>query len=101
MATITYKNKEYPTRTFMVLYDEEKETDKPHQITVSVESLSEELMKDTEDFTDYSGKHGAEAEAVDNQIYYYVIDSVINLSGKEVCENVDEVRFVSEIIDEV
>ena len=101
MNTITYKRKQYPTRTFMINWVEESEGTSPHQITVSVESLSNELMKDTNDFENFDGEHGAEADTVDQQIYFYLPDEGFDDDAKTVCEQVDEARFISELEQEV
>jgi len=74
MNTITYKGKEYPTRTFTVLFEEEE-----HTYTVSVDSL----------FTAFGDEWdimGSEAQKVDNEIYFYVPDDVIDLSAFEICD---------------
>jgi len=83
MKTITFKGKEYPTRTFNVV-SEGIDT----QITIATDSLSEALM---------NGKI-EDGEAIDNEIYFYVEDEVILLSGEEICkEHLDiEMEFISE-----
>ena len=85
MNTITFKGKEYLTRTFNVV-SEGIDT----QITISIQSLSDALM---------NGKV-EDGEAIDDEIYFYVEDEVINLSGEEICkDHLDiEMEFISEEI---
>lgn len=93
MDSIKYKGKSYPLRHFLVKFDGDNKKDKPHFISVSVESLSEEMQKDCgESFENMT----PEAEYVDGKVYFYVPDEVINLTSKEVCSCVDEVTFISE-----
>lgn len=88
MNKITFKGKEYPTRTFVVEFDEMQ-----HTYTIATESLAEAL-----------GVHGAKdltgrAEQIDNEIYYYVEDEQIKLGADEICNDHLDIpmEFVKEI----
>ena len=83
MKTISFKGKEYPKRTFNVICE-----GIDCQYTISVESLSEALANcNVED-----------GEAIDDEIYFYVEDKVINLSGEEICKNYLDIEM--ELISE-
>jgi hypothetical protein len=71
---ITYKGKQYPTRTFTIKLNDE---DRTQEVTISVESLSDAMGGKKE-------KDGTKEQTIDNTIYYYVADAVINLSDKEI-----------------
>ena len=87
MNKITFKGKEYPIRTFIVLFEDEK-----HEYTIATESLSDAMGDDKEEF-------GTEANEIDNEIYFYVEDEVIELGADEICnDHLDEsMEFVKEI----
>jgi hypothetical protein len=88
MNKITYKGIDYPTRTFNVVigYDDE-----PRQIIIATESLDEAIGTDHEEV-------GSEAESVDDQIYFYVTDEVLELDAELICyKHLDEpMKFISE-----
>ncbi len=77
---ITYKNIEYPTRTFLV---KSKETG---DINIKIASfklfdiISDDFEKD-------------EAQEVDNQIYMYVSENELTLPAKELVETKLDVKF--------
>lgn len=79
---IKFNGKEYPSRTFEVICEGEE-----RQYTISTESLSEAMGDDKE-------KHGTEANNIDNEIYFYVEDEVINLPAEEICKNHLDVEMV-------
>lgn len=80
METITYKGKEYPTRTFLV---NNPEIGEPQEITISVESLSVAMEGKYEE-------NGTEEQAIDETIYFYVLDHQIEHH---------ELRIVGEYLD--
>jgi len=86
---ITYKGKEYPTRTFVVEFD-----DMQHTYTIATESLSDAMGDDKEKFD-------TEANEIDNEIYYYVEDEQIELGADEICNDLLDIsmEFVKEIFD--
>ena len=79
MNTIKYKGTDYPVRVFMVTNDEYP---MPTEITIGTESLQKIL--------DYDGDDAH----IDNAIYYYVPDDVIELSPYEICKEHLDVRFI-------
>ena len=87
MNKITFKGKEYPTRTFIVLFEDEK-----RKYTIATESLSKAMSDEYEEF-------GTEANKIDNEIYFYVEDEIIELGGDEICNDHLDVsmEFVKEI----
>ena len=87
MDFITYNGKEYPTRTFKVLFEGEE-----HTYTIGTESLNEVIRDKYEE-------DGSEEQAIDNEIYFYVEDEVIELDGGELCLNyLDEpMSFLEEL----
>ena len=88
--TVTYKGKVYVTRTFDVILEGEKK-----RITIAIDTLENTLL-DEGGLLDEMNK---EAEALDNEIYFYLEGELITLSGKEICEkHLDEpMKFVREI----
>ena len=86
MKTITFKGKEYPTRTFNVMFEGDR-----HQYKIATDSLYFALGDDKE-------KHGSEANEIDNEIYFYVEDEVIGIEASEICQDcLDEpMEFISE-----
>jgi hypothetical protein len=86
MNTITFNGKEYPTRTFKVMFEGSK-----HTYKIATDSLYDALGDDKE-------IHGSEANEIDNEIYFYVEDDVINLDAVEICQDcLDEpMEFISE-----
>jgi len=84
---ITFKGKEYPTRTFTMTCEGAGEM----TAIIATESLSEAMGDDKEAFD-------TEANNIDNTIYFYVEDEVINLPAEEICKNhLDiEFKFISE-----
>lgn len=91
MNTITYKGKEYPTRTFTVTSPEfgEEQT-----YTIATNSLFDAISKD-----DKHEVYGTLENAVDNKIYFYVEDEVIKLDAKEICANHLDIEM--ELIEEI
>ena len=89
MNTIEYKGKEYPTRTFLV---NSVEFDEPKELTIGTISLYNA-------FNDEHENHYTEANNVDCQIYYYVEDNLIGLSGKEICKHHLDIEM--ELIEEI
>jgi len=89
MDTINYKGKEYPTRTFNVICEGDERT-----YTIATDSLAEAIGINDE----YDGTLGDEEENIDQSIYFYVEDEVINLDAEEICkDHLDvEMEFVSE-----
>lgn len=82
---ITYKNKEYPTRTLTVIIPNTWK----QEILVATQSLAD-AMGDMDDWTD-------EETLIDETIYFYAEDNVIELSGKEICDSYldEKLKFVS------
>lgn len=89
METITFKGKEYPTRTFNVILDGDNETT---EIIITTYSLSD-AMGDDKEIND------TEANDIDNTIYFYVENSAIDLDADVICQNhLDEpMEFVEEL----
>lgn len=89
MNKITYKGKEYPIRTFKVLLEGKKRI-----YTISVQSLWDAIEDKWED-------DGSIEQEIDNEIYFYVSDVEIDLSGKEICKDyLDiEMEFVEELLE--
>jgi hypothetical protein len=87
MNKIKFKGKEYPTRTFIVICEDEK-----CEYTIATESLSDAMGDNKE-------KHGTKANDIDNEIYFYVEDEVIELGADEICNDHLDVsmEFVKEI----
>ena len=88
MNKITFKGQEYPTRTFVTLFEGREAT-----YTIATESLAEAL-----------GIHSDEglvgrAEDIDQSIYYYVEDEQIELGADEICNDLLDVsmEFIKEI----
>jgi len=75
MNTITFQGKEYPTRTFKVMFEGDE-----HTYTIATDSLYEALGDGKE-------KYGTEANEIDNEIYFYVEDEVIELDAAEICQD--------------
>jgi GTPase Era involved in 16S rRNA processing len=84
MDTVKFKDKSYPIRTFEVVYYGDKRT-----FIVSVESLSKAMGEDKE-------KWNTEASRLDNEIYYYVKDDIIELPAKYICEHHLDVEMIFE-----
>ena len=86
MNTVTFKGQEYPTRTFEVIIEGDERT-----ITIATESLSEAMGDDKE-------VEDTEANDLDCEIYFYVLDNQIELDAEEICQHhLDEpMEFVSE-----
>jgi len=78
-----YKDIEYPTRTFTVHSDETGE----EIITIAPESLGSLLIDGDGDPVD------DEAEALDEQIYHYVPDRVMDYDPADICENALDIKF--------
>ena len=91
MKVINFKGKEYPTRTFKVMSDE---FDGESIYTIATESL-DEALGDTKEHWD------TEENNIDNTIYFYVEDEVIDLGADEICKNyLDiEMEFIEEIFE--
>lgn len=87
--TTIYKGLAYVTRTFKVILEGESET-----ITIAIDTLSEALGGEK-----LGHVLDKEADAIDEQIYFYLEGEKITLSGKEICEqHLDEpMKFVREI----
>lgn len=88
--TVTYKGNVYVTRTFDVILEGEKKT-----IIIAIDTLENSLL-DEGGLLDEMNK---EAEALDNEIYFYLEGEKITLSGKEICEkHLDTpMKFIKEI----
>jgi hypothetical protein len=84
---ITYKGKVYVTRTFKVMYE-----GGTHTHTIAIETLMEAFGEDMD-------KWDEQANALDQQIYFYLEGEKITLSGKEICEQHLDIpmKFVREI----
>jgi hypothetical protein len=91
MQNILFKGVEYPTRTFVV---ESPEFNDKRTYTISTESLSEALGDAKEEWD-------TPENDIDNTIYYYVEDEVIELTAEEICQNhLDiEMKFIEEIFE--
>ncbi len=88
MNTITLNGKEYPTRTFSVVLEDEGE----REITISTISLYDAMDDKHED-------EGTEENDIDCEIYFYVEDEIIHLTAEEIClAHLDEpIKFLEEI----
>jgi hypothetical protein len=75
--SIQFKGVDYPTRTFTVISDE---FDGSNTYTIATESLFNAL-------DDKYEMDGTEEKNIDEQIYFYVEDEVINLTAHEICSN--------------
>lgn len=86
MNKIKFKGKEYPTRTFVTSFEGRQAT-----YTIATESLAEALGVGD----DLTGR----AEDIDQSIYFYVEDEVIELGADEICNDHLDVsmEFVKEI----
>ena len=84
MELINYMGKLYPTRTFNVVVEGNQ-----RQYKIATDSLYEALNKDV---------FGAEENKIDNQIYYYVEEGVIEMDAELICKDfLDvEMKFISE-----
>lgn len=84
MELINYMGKSYPTRTFNVMVEGNQ-----RQYKIATDSLYEALNKDV---------FGAEENKIDNQIYYYVEEGVIEMDAELICKDfLDvEMKFISE-----
>jgi len=91
MESIEYKGKKYPTRLFIV---DNPEFGEHQTIRIATDSLDIAMGNHL--------KHGEEETKVDDQIYFYVEDEVIELSAEEICENHLDVpmKFIEEISEE-
>lgn len=89
MDSITYKGKEYPVRTFTTEFEGDVST---HMI--ATESLSTAIGIDE----NYDGNLDEEEEEIDQSIYYYVEDGVIEMDAEVICkDHLDvEMKFISE-----
>lgn len=90
MKYITYQEKEYPTRSFNIIIDGEEE-----EITIATESLEEDI------------EHGmfvtdSEEEGIDQGIYFYIEDHIIDQSVEEIQqfiqENCEDIEIINEIL---
>jgi hypothetical protein len=80
MDFITYKDKQYPTKTFWVDIDGDEEL-----ITISVQSLSDAMGVANME-TD-----GTDEQCIDSDIYFYVADELIYLDERVICaEHLDK-----------
>ncbi len=89
IVMITFKGKEYETRTFSVICDGYE-----HDFTIADETLFEAISEQDEYLTD-----GTEAHTVDGEIYFYVEKGQLELSAEEICKDcLDvEMEFVEEL----
>lgn len=88
---VTYKNKEYKTRLFMV---DNPEFGEQQTIRISTDSLNEVMG-------DKVHNEGIEQD-IDNTIYFYVADKVIDLDPTEICKSHLDIpmKFIEEISEE-
>ncbi len=87
METVTYKGKEYPTRTLKVSIEGDE-----RDITIATQELSNAMGVTKENV-------GTEEENIDSDIYFYVDnEEILGLEGTELCRNwLDEpMEFISE-----
>ena len=91
MDKITYKEIDYPIRTFRVVIDREEQS-----ITIADELLKQAIEKDYPNFDDLNG----EAADVDCGIYFYVEVGVLDLPAAMICEDcLDiEIKLIEEIL---
>lgn len=82
--TINFKGKEYPIRTVLALIDGVE-----YELTIATESLSSAMDIESD----------VEATDLDETIYFYIADELIDLSAKEIVEeHLDEpLIFIEEI----
>lgn len=88
---VTYNGKQYKTRLFMV---DNPEFGEQQTIRISTDSLSEAMGGKVHD-------EGIEQD-IDDTIYFYVGDEVIDLDPREICESHLDVpmKFIEEISEE-
>jgi len=88
---VTYKNREYKTRLFMV---NNPEFGEKQIIRISTDSLNDAMGSKVHD-------KGIEQD-IDVTIYFYVADEVIDLEPTEICENHLDIpmKFIEEISEE-
>lgn len=88
---VTYKNKEYKTRLFLV---DSPEFGEQQTIRISTDSLEVAMGDKVHD-------EGIEQD-IDDTIYFYVADEVIDLDPTEICENHLDIpmKFIEEISSE-
>lgn len=86
MELINYMGKSYPTRTFNVIIEGNQ-----RQYKIATDSLYEALGDNKEVF-------GTEENEIDNDIYYYAEDDVIEMDAELICKDfLDvEMKFISE-----
>lgn len=91
MDTVTYKNKNYPVRTFEVQH--EHTGDKTTTYTIGVDSLWDAIMGENGDPVDEGG------EIIDMEIYHYIPDEELSLDAEHICKNLldIEMKFISEL----
>lgn len=76
MQKITYNNKQYPLRT-LDCYQTGAIPKTRRSFGVSVQSL----------LTAMGEVHNEEAQQLDDEIYFYIADELIELPAKEICSN--------------
>ena len=91
METIEYKGKQYPTRLFIV---DNPEFGENQTIRIATDSL----------FEAFGGAYeiwDSEEHKIDNEIYFYVEDEVIELPPLDICKNHLDIpmKFIEEIIE--
>lgn len=81
---ITYKEKEFPTRTFTMTSEETGEV----TYTIAEDALFEAISKDNkhEDF-------GSAEHKIDESIYFYVEDGKLELPAEEICKDCLDIEF--------
>lgn len=88
---ITYKGKEYPTRT-LKLYSEENDLEMIY--TIADEALFNDISKN-----DKYLEFGTDEFYVDQQIYYYVEEGCLDLPAEEIAKNHLDIEF--KLIEEI
>lgn len=88
MQTINYKGTDYPVRTLTAIISGRTQT-----ITIADTTLLSAL-----EANNLHGDPDEETENTDNEIYYYVGEGQLELSGEEICaEHLDEpITFVED-----
>lgn len=83
MNTITYKGKEYSVRTLTMESEETGEV----TYTIADESLSKAMEANSPEL------EGRVEKAIDESIYFYVEEGVLDLSAEEICEKHLDIPF--------
>lgn len=97
MNKIKYKGKDYPTRTFTMTSEDTGEmtvtiADETLEMVIGDETLEERISKKLGENVN------EQSEKIDESIYFYVEEGVLDLSPEDICKNHldEEFEFISE-----